>query len=55
MMTKARCLAELKDIAEWSGAGGYDPEAAHDRATGVLLSYIGDEEITAAYGRIDRL
>lgn len=45
-MTKARLLATLQEIRV---DFAHDGEAAHSNADDALLSYIGDEQITAAY------
>jgi hypothetical protein len=52
MMTKARLMLNLQSIAR---SNAFDPEAAHALAIENLLSYIGDEEITAAFNAVPSL
>lgn len=46
MMTKARLLRELKALPD---KHGHDGEASHSEADALLLDYLSDPEITAAY------
>lgn len=50
-MTKEDLIAKLKLIAEH---GGSDKENDHVVADDALLEFIGDAEISAAYGNISK-
>lgn len=48
-LTRDELLKELKDLS-----GHYDAEVAHASADDLLLKFINDEEITAAFENIER-
>lgn len=50
-VTKEMLVAALKDIAETCKG---DPEIAHGLADAALLSYIGSDDVTAAYQSVER-
>jgi hypothetical protein len=50
-MTKAELAARLHDVA--STCNG-DPEHAHAEADALLLSYIGDADVTEAFDAVEK-
>lgn len=50
-MTKAELAAKLREIADLASG---DPETAHSLADKLLLDYIGDDEVTAAFWSIEK-
>ncbi len=57
-MTKEELLTKLRWLADGnpkrSRSGGQDVMLAHEEADRLLLEFIGDAEITAVYGDIDK-
>ncbi len=54
-MTREELLAKLREMREGQGPGQYrDVEADHFVADGLLLEYIGDEEVTDAFDSIEK-
>ncbi len=55
-MTRDELLAALRAIADRSSPifTGGDPEANHGEADQLLIDFINDPDVTAAYGAIDK-